>query len=257
MKVSMKEQDCEQLTFLAEGSHASRSVLPGSDKAREMTVTSGLKCLESYGRSDPLGCLVRMCLASSIWHSTRCYLTWKTKATPHKRLLFQLAVSMPRTNENGYVFWPTPSTGAALCGGTGNFKTLVAMRDAGLITEQERKELSKGNGGRTNPGLLEWLMGYEQKFTELIPTPTATDYKGGVKSRWFGGGVYRGTLREFLECTPLGRIGPMNPEYLEWLMGYPIGWSGFKPLGNAVVPQQFYPFFEAMYKIETEGEQYD
>ena len=32
-------------------------------------------------------------------------------------------------------------------------------------------------------------------------------------------------LRSFLELTPLGRIGPMNPEYLEWLMGYPIGWT--------------------------------
>ena len=36
---------------------------------------------------------------------------------------------------------------------------------------------------------------------------------------------YHGLLREFLECTPLGRIGPMNPEYLEWLMGYPTGWT--------------------------------
>ena len=36
---------------------------------------------------------------------------------------------------------------------------------------------------------------------------------------------YDGRLRSFLELTPLGRIGPMNPEYLEWLMGYPIGWT--------------------------------
>ena len=41
-----------------------------------------------------------------------------------------------------------------------------------------------------------------------------------------GGGVeYRHLLREFVECTPLGKIGLMNPEWTEWLMGYPIGWS--------------------------------
>ena len=40
-------------------------------------------------------------------------------------------------------------------------------------------------GGKTNPALLEWLMGYEQQFTKLIPTPTASDYRGGCLSRYW------------------------------------------------------------------------
>jgi hypothetical protein len=40
-----------------------------------------------------------------------------------------------------------------------------------------------------------------------------------------GGGGYRHNLTELLECTPLGIIGRANPEYLEWFMGYPIGWT--------------------------------
>jgi hypothetical protein len=28
-----------------------------------------------------------------------------------------------------------------------------------------------------------------------------------------------------VEETPLGRIGPMNPEWVEWLMGFPTGWT--------------------------------
>ena len=148
-----------------------------------MTVTSGRKCSALSGNSGPLGCLVRTCLESSIWHSTRCLLTWKTKATKGRRLLFRLAASMPRTEETGLLFWPTPSTGAALCGGTGNFKTLQRMAERGMITEEERRELSQGNGGKTNPELLEWLMGYEAQFTKMIPTPTETDYKGGCLSR--------------------------------------------------------------------------
>lgn len=39
------------------------------------------------------------------------------------------------------------------------------------------------------------------------------------------GGGYRNNLHELLECTPLGKIGLMNPEWIEWLMGYPIGWT--------------------------------
>ena len=46
----MKRQDCEQLTLFQEDSHASHSVLPGSEEARKMTVTSGLKCCELYRR---------------------------------------------------------------------------------------------------------------------------------------------------------------------------------------------------------------
>ena len=191
----MKKQECEQLTLSQAASLVSHSALLGSEQEKMMTVTSGRKCYESFGRSLPLGWLVKTCLESSIWHSTRCSLTWKTKDTPHKRLLFRLAVSMPRTNGNGFAFWPTPSVGAALCGGTGNFKTLKAMQEAGLITEEERRQLSQGNGGKTNPGLLEWLMGYEQAFTALIPTPTANDYKGGNMTRIYnlGGGTDTGS----------------------------------------------------------------
>ena len=106
-----------------------------------------------------------------------------------------------------------------------------------MITEEERRNLSQGNGGRTNPALLEWLMGYEEQFTKLIPTPTATDYRGGCLSRYWRPSQnvqveresrrrgYDGLLRSLAEVTPLGRLGPMNPEWVEWLMGYPIGWT--------------------------------
>ena len=70
--------------------------------------------------------------------------------------------------------------------GTGQFDVSVTVSDL-VEDEEERRQLSQGNGGKTNPGLLEWLMGYEQQFTRLIPTPTATDYKGGCTKRFWGG----------------------------------------------------------------------
>lgn len=78
--------------------------------------------------------------------------------------------------------------GAALCGGTANFQTLKRLSELGIITEEERRNLSQGNGGKTNPAFLEWLMGYEQNFTRLIPTPRASDYKGAATNRFAGGG---------------------------------------------------------------------
>lgn len=235
----MSIQDSSQLRSSRAASRASRSVLPGSEQARKMTVISGQKCLESYENSSQLGLLVKMCLESSTWHSTRCLLTWQKKVTKSNVSLFRLAVSTPRIKENDVLLWPTPSTGASLCGGSGNFKTLQKMADKGLITEEERRNLSRGSGGNTNPELLEWLMGYEQKYTELIPTPTATDYKGGITDRvWIppelSGKIktnYRGLLREFVENTPLGKIGHMNPSWIEWLIGVPIGWTDLSASG--------------------------
>ena len=62
-----------------------------------------------------------------------------------------------------------------------------------------------------------------------IDTDTNTD---GLQARdhqkILRGGYYDSLLRSFLECTPLGRIGLMNPEWIEWLMGFPIGWTELK-----------------------------
>lgn len=102
---------------------------------------------------------------------------------------------------------------------------LKKLLEKGKITQEEYRNFVAGNGGKTNPEFAEWMMGYEKAFTKLIPTPTATDYRGGCSTRFYQGGGYDGLLRSFLEVTPLGRIGPMNPEWIEWLMGFPIGWT--------------------------------
>lgn len=107
----------EESLFSQEDFPASRSVMPGSEEARTMTAISGRKCSESYKRQGQLGLLVRMLLESSAWHSIKCVLTWKQKVTKSSRSLFQLAVSMPRTEETEYgllrgggAMWPTPRT---------------------------------------------------------------------------------------------------------------------------------------------------
>ena len=195
----MSGQDCEQLMLFQVDSPASRSAAPGSDEARMMTVTSGRKCLELSKSSGPLGLLEKMLLESSVWRSTRCYLTWKTRVTKQGRLLFQLAASMPRTEDTDVLLWPTvtasdwkhqgpnshqkgpqeavrmwptPTTGAGLCGGTGNYQQLKALEESGQITEEERKSMAAGNGGQLNPAWVEWLMGFPIGWTDLSASET-------------------------------------------------------------------------------------
>ena len=193
----MKEQVYEQLTLFPEDSPASHSPLPGSEQARTMTVISGLKCLESYGNSGPLGSLVRMCLGSSIWHSTRCFLTWKTKATKLNRLLFRLAVSTPHISESGSLFWHRGGAQEPVTG--------------------ERRQDESGPAGMAD--------GLRATVHEADSDTNNDGLQGSMFKSVLGGDKYDMLLRSLLECTPLGKIGPMNPAYLEWLMGYPIGWT--------------------------------
>lgn len=199
----MIEQDYGQLTLFPVGSHASRSPQPGSEEAQQMTVTSGQKCLELSMSFGPPGSLEKMLLVSSIWHSTRCFLTWKISATKQGRLYFRLVPSKPRTggtdvplwptpkasdckgsgpresksaehdlkkrNLKGVVMYPTPTTGAGLCGGTGNYKQLKNLEESGAITPEERRSMVAGNGGQLNPAWVESLMGFLSGWTELEP----------------------------------------------------------------------------------------
>jgi len=56
------------------------------------------------------------------------------------------------------------------------------------------------------------------------PTPAATDWKGSSKA-----GQRRGQLTDpAMGVIPPG--GKLNPQWVAWLMGWPIGWTGLEPL---------------------------
>jgi len=57
-----------------------------------------------------------------------------------------------------------------------------------------------------------------------IPTPSANDWKGSSKD-----GQRRGQLTDpAMGVIPAG--GRLNPTFVEWLMGFPIGSTAFSPL---------------------------
>lgn len=60
----------------------------------------------------------------------------------------------------------------------------------------------------------------------LWPTPSAGNDKwNGSIQEW--GGSWNWVRQE----DPEFARGPLNPEWVEWLMGWPIGWTGLNPLG--------------------------
>ena len=198
----MSGQVCEQLTLFPADSPASPFLSPGSVEARRMTVTSGLKCCALSKSSDPLGSLVRTLLASSAWRSTRCFLTWKVSATPARRLLFRLVPSTPRTGETGARLWPTATA-------------------ADSYTERLKSTQQKP-----------WSMHSVTlgDAVKMWPTPKASDYKGsgpaGTKSAVHD--LKKHNLKGAVMFYPnmsQENGGQLNPTWVEWLMGFPIGWT--------------------------------
>lgn len=231
----MKRQDCEQLTLFPAGSPASRFPSPGSEEARRMTVTSGLKCLELYRSSGPLGSLVRTLLGSSIWRSTRCTLIWKTKVTPSKRLLFRLVPSTPRTGGTDAPSWPTPTAADSY---TGNLKSTqqkpgsmhsVNLSDAVRMWPTPKASDCKGSGPAGTKSAVHDLKKHNLKGAVMFyPTPTTgAGLCGGTGNfQQLKNLEARGQItEEERRSMAAGNGGQLNPDWVEWMMGFPLGWT--------------------------------
>lgn len=237
----MNEQECGQLSLFPEDSRASRSAWPGSEEAVKMTVTSGLKCLELSRKSGPLGLLEKMLLESSTWHSTRCFLTWKDKATKQGRLYFQLAPSMLRTEETEYVSWagsekraiyfiPTPRANNIPTSESAKRKSKSSpgMVDYVRFFPTPKASDCKGSGPRGSKSAERDLQKGNLKGAVMYSTPQARDYRTGQEKRWEN----PNRSRNLNDQVAQEDCGQLNPAWVEGLMGFPPGWTELEPDGQ-------------------------
>ena len=67
------------------------------------------------------------------------------------------------------------------------------------------------------------------------PTPSARDHKGGYQGgRIRNGKVSVDTLDVAVQhySGDKNKVGHLNPDWVEWLMGVPIGWTGLDSWGT-------------------------
>ena len=211
---------------------------PGSAEARKMTATSGRKLLPLLRGRDQATLSAKMLLATSAWASTKCFLTWKDKATPAGRLLFQLAPSMPRTDETGFGLWPTPRAsendqGRAADGMAWGQSSWKAQGRGATLTTAVKQSVRLWPTPRSCSAMAAENIGNRvgDKFPNLEsvverslwPTPMAADHRdrGGPSNPAI---QRRAQIGKSIELS-MRVDGSLNPEWVEGLMGFPPGWT--------------------------------
>src|SRR5574343_491123 len=244
----MMEQNLEDKSTCSQvASLVSRFLSQESKRARTTTVISGQRCFESFGKYVQLGSLAKMLLESSTWHSNKCALTWKPNVMKSNRLLFQLAPSMLPTEEIGCGLLPTPQAQMAGEKIVSNLRTKIG--------EQARigeRAYNPNTGKHTQITL--------NRAIQMLPTPTACEWKGrGPNSKQQGLAeavkmlptplaqdsydrinwktIEKANLGDGASLTLSRKIKyvgkktgmKLQPAFVEWMMGYPIGWTELKP----------------------------
>ena len=225
----MSEQDYEQLMLFPVDSLVSHSVWLESKKEKGTTVTSGRRCSELSENLRRVGLSVRTYLESCALPLPTLSRTWSVKAMTWSCLILKLRLSERRTEENASRLWATPNTmdhlpqrseeallrqarGAWKCHTRpSNLREQVDERTMKLFQTMTANDAKNStfppSQMNRNGGLIKSLMA----------TPQARDYRTGSISRWNDPNRSRNLNDQ------IG--GQLNPTWVEWLMGFPIGWT--------------------------------
>jgi hypothetical protein len=259
----LKKQDLKQLPLSQAAFPVSPSPPPENGRALRMNATCGRKCAALLPSCGPVGCLGKMLLASSIWGSTKRSLTWQKRDTLFSHSYFRLAVSAHGMSASellsSRLMFPTPL--ASDNNTARDAASLdVFLSDNGIFRKRNR------NGAI-------WSLSLSAAVFYL--TPVASDgFRSTLKPSAFDPAKKDGNLSAQIisQERPVSETAALNPDWVEWLMGFPKGWTDvssgppnrkespermddralrLKTLGNAVCPPQAYPIFRYIAMIEN------
>jgi hypothetical protein len=192
-------------TWSAEDSPASPSPSPGSAEDRTTSDGSGPSSLGSFAYYD---------LDTSSWRTFQVSLleewatyweTWPRAGTTRNGTASRRQPSVPLTSVTGSSSWPTPTV-------------------ADLFTDKlESSQQSEGSRHSVNLSQAVRWNGYEKR---MWATPTEDgNYNRRGASPTSGDGL----------ATQVG--GQLNPTWVEWLMGFPLGWTDLEDSATPSSPK--------------------
>lgn len=256
----------ERSTSSPVDSHANPTAPQESDLAKKMTVTSGLKCLEQYGRFNHATLWAKMfpglLIGMGGWFSKRCKLSWKLKATRSGRLYFQLVPSTLPTEGIEYGLLPMPQA----IDGNGQGRDLRLKKDSnrdpnqpgswrgdlkdyasnGLLPTPIAGNMKNGcrqvPGGRIDRKINQgWTIELNDlAVNSLLPTPVMSNYKGANSIEALEA---RGRLKQKADnladqFAQHGISSQLNPRFVLEMMGFPPDWTELPFLSGETNPSK-------------------
>ena len=193
----MSEQVDGQLTLYPVDSPANPFPWLESKKGKTTTVTSGLRCSELSESCARVASSVRMYLESSRLPPGKWSRIWNAQAITSSCFIMKLRLSEHGTGGQGCSssasqMWPTPRAN--------EYKDTLQS-----VPPSRLKDLGKCN--------LTQAIAMELMFA----TPCARDYRTGQRKRYDNPGRANNLNDQ------IG--GQLNPTWVEWLMGFPPGWT--------------------------------
>ena len=212
----MRKQDLKQLPSFPADSHV--SLFPPLESARDLKIpaTCGLKCAGLLPNCGPVGCLGKMLLASSIWGSTKRFLTWQKRDTLFSHSYFRLAASARGMSASellsSRLMFPTPLA-SDKCTNRDAQNLDVFLSEGGIFRK------------RNKSGAI-WSLSLSAAVYYL--TPAASEgYRSTLKPEAFRNGSPTSNLsaQMIAQEKPVSDTAALNPDWVEWLMGFPQGWT--------------------------------
>ena len=225
----MRKQDLKQSPSFPADFPASPSPPQESGKDLRMNATCGRKCAELLPSCGPVGCLGKMLLASSIWGSTKRFLTWQKRDTLFSHSYFRLVASARGMSASellsSRLMFPTPL--ASDTNTNRDARNLdVFLSENGIFRK------------RNKSGSI-WSLSLSAAVFYL--TPAASEgYRSTLKPTAFRNispGANLSTQIVQMEKPEANNMA-LNPDWVEWLMGFPLGWTdvSFGPENQRACP---------------------
>lgn len=240
----MSAQDLEQLTLFPADSPASHFPWLESKRDGMMTATCGLKCSELSPSLRRVGWSVRTYLASCALPLPTLCRTWSARAITSSCLILKLRLSERRTGGSASRLWATATVNGNYqrpdCGDKAGMGLATAVRLWQTPTVEDAANRAFRTNSRGEPKLSGQV--------KLFPMPRASDAKGSglAGSASAEHDFNKGNLKGYVmfptpraQCargTGPSRVGnkadlqtvaggQLNPDWVEWLMGFPVGWT--------------------------------
>lgn len=211
----MRKQDLKLPPLSPADFPASPSPPPENGKALRMSATCGRKCAALLPNCGPIGCLGKMLLASSIWGSTKRFLTWQKRDTLFSHSYFRLVASAhgmsARELLSSRLMFPTPlASDKNTARDAANLD--VYLSDNGVFRKRNKN------------GTI-WSLSLSAAVFYL--TPVASDgFRSTLKPSSFGPKKDGNLSAQMIALEqPASETAALNPDWVEWLMGFPRGWT--------------------------------